>query len=236
MPVIIKNGKVYGDRSVTLSQAEYNALSEVEKNNGTTYYIYDVNSFVQANEVGLDGGTVEDLAGSVATIETSPATAAHSFGEFILWNGTLYSVTAAISVGETLTVGSNITATSAGEELQALKNGLTPSIIGTKSSIPISQASSMSLDDSIENYRMLLIMLRTSNNRCGSLYVPVVDILSGGYGSNGNSYVCSFIEYGSTTYSAFIQFYFSSATGIAIAGSNQTGWTGNLKATVYGIK
>lgn len=125
MPVIIKNGKVYGDRSVTISQAEYNLLSETEKNNGTTYYLYDVNSLVQANEVGLDGGNVRDLAGSVATIESSPAAAAHSIGDFILWNGTLYSVTAAIAVGETLAVGSNITATTTGEEIQALKNGLT---------------------------------------------------------------------------------------------------------------
>ena len=43
MPVIIKNGKTYGDRSVTLSKAEYDALSSAEKLNGTVYYIYDSN-------------------------------------------------------------------------------------------------------------------------------------------------------------------------------------------------
>lgn len=125
MPIIIKNGKVYGDRSVTLSQAEYNALSEVEKNNGTTYYIYDVNGVVTADDVALDGGTVETLAGSVATFESSPATATHEVGDHILWNGQLYTVTAAIAVGETLTVGTNITSTNVGSELTALNAGLT---------------------------------------------------------------------------------------------------------------
>ena len=64
------------------------------------------------------------LPGSVATVETSPAVANHSVGEFILYGGQLYSVTAAISVGESLTPGTNITATSAGAELTTLKNGL----------------------------------------------------------------------------------------------------------------
>lgn len=54
MAVIIKNGKTYGDRSVSLTQAEYNALSETEKNNGTVYYIYDVNAVPQASDVVYD--------------------------------------------------------------------------------------------------------------------------------------------------------------------------------------
>lgn len=54
MPIIIKNGKTYGDRSVSLTQAEYNALSETEKTNGTVYYIYDVNATPQASDVAYD--------------------------------------------------------------------------------------------------------------------------------------------------------------------------------------
>ena len=75
------------------------------------------------NYVMATSGSV--LPGSVATVETSPAVANHSVGEFILYGGQLYSVTAAISVGESLTPGTNITATSAGAELTTLKNGLT---------------------------------------------------------------------------------------------------------------
>ena len=76
------------------------------------------------NYVMATSGSV--LPGSVATVETSPAVANHSVGEFILYGGQLYSVTAAISVGESLTPGTNITATSAGAELTTLKNGLSP--------------------------------------------------------------------------------------------------------------
>ena len=75
------------------------------------------------NYVMATSGSV--LPGSVATVEVSPAVANHSVGEFILYGGQLYSVTAAISVGESLTPGTNISATSAGAELTTLKNGLT---------------------------------------------------------------------------------------------------------------
>lgn len=64
------------------------------------------------------------LPGSVATVEVSPAVANHAVGDFILWNGQFYTVTSAIAVGETLTVGTNITARSVGSELTSLKSGL----------------------------------------------------------------------------------------------------------------
>lgn len=127
MPYQIRNGIVYGSSAISLTQAQYDALSESEKKNGTVYYIYDSDAVISASDVELGNGTVEDLAGSVATIETSPATAVHAVGDFILWNGQLYTVTAAIAVGETLTVGSNITATTVGSELTALTNGLNDS-------------------------------------------------------------------------------------------------------------
>lgn len=55
------------------------------------------------------------LAGSIATIETSPATANHSVGTYLVYNGQLYKVTTAITAGQTLTVGSNISAVSVGD-------------------------------------------------------------------------------------------------------------------------
>lgn len=64
-------------------------------------------------------------AGSIATVEKSPAVANHSIGEFILYGGNLYEVTAAIATGESLVVGTNIAAASIGEELTALNAGLT---------------------------------------------------------------------------------------------------------------
>lgn len=64
------------------------------------------------------------LPGSVATVETSPAKLNHSAGEYILYGGQLYKVTASISAGQSLTPGTNITATSAGSELSSLTAGL----------------------------------------------------------------------------------------------------------------
>jgi hypothetical protein len=64
------------------------------------------------------------LVGSMAQVETSPATAAHAVGSYIVWNNQLYEVTSAISVGETLVVGSNISATDMGSEISDLKSDL----------------------------------------------------------------------------------------------------------------
>lgn len=121
MPYQIKNGIIYSGNAVTLTQAQYDALTTTEKNNGTVYYIYDSDAMIEAQEVGLDGGNVETLAGSVATFESSPSTAVHDEGEYILYQAQLYKVTSAIAVGEDLTVGSNIEATNLGNELN---NGL----------------------------------------------------------------------------------------------------------------
>lgn len=62
--------------------------------------------------------------GNIATIESSPASANHAVGEFIVYNGQMYSVISAITAGNALVVGTNISATSAGAELTSLKNGL----------------------------------------------------------------------------------------------------------------
>lgn len=62
--------------------------------------------------------------GNIATIESSPASANHAVGEFIVYNGQMYSVISAITAGNALVVGTNISATSAGDELSSLKSGL----------------------------------------------------------------------------------------------------------------
>ena len=190
-----------------------------------------------ANQTDLKNALASKAeVGNVATIETTPTVNSYAIGDYLVYSGQLYKVIAAIAANENLVVGTNIDAVSVGNELTALNNGLTPVIIGSASSIPLSTTSSFSLTDSIENYRYILFVFRTSNNRSGSLYIPVMDIINAGYGANGNHYVASIIEYGVTVYSAFLQFYFGSSTTVNIAGSNQTNWGGNLKAVVYGVK
>lgn len=48
--------------------------------------------------------------GSVATVESSPSTHNYSVGDYLIYGGTLYKVTAAIAIGESLAEGTNITA------------------------------------------------------------------------------------------------------------------------------
>lgn len=63
-------------------------------------------------------------AGSIATVESSPVTANHAIGEYILYGGTVYRVTAAIATGETIVPGTNVIAESVGDALTELNNGL----------------------------------------------------------------------------------------------------------------
>ena len=63
---------------------------------------------------------------NLATIEsTNKASKAYAKGDYLVYEGTLYKVTANIANGGTLTVGTNITAASAGGELTSLNSSLT---------------------------------------------------------------------------------------------------------------
>lgn len=64
-------------------------------------------------------------AGSIATVESSPVTANHAIGEYILYGGTVYRVTAAIATGETIVPGTNVIAESVGDALTELNKSLT---------------------------------------------------------------------------------------------------------------
>lgn len=61
--------------------------------------------------------------GSIATVETSPVVANHAVGDFILYGGTVYRVTAAIATGETIVPGTNVIADSIGDTLSTLNKG-----------------------------------------------------------------------------------------------------------------
>ena len=112
--------------------------------------------------------------GNIATIETSPATANHAVGDFIVYNGQLYSVISAITAGNALVVGTNISATSAGDELTTLKNGLT-----TLGSAPVSllikreiTTTETSYSCDWASYRMLLFCTIQYNNVTSSTLIP----------------------------------------------------------------
>lgn len=66
---------------------------------------------------GLNTG-LEKLADATSSEETSPAQAAHTIGSYLIYAGDLYKVISAISVGDTLTAGTNIRKTTVAEELE----------------------------------------------------------------------------------------------------------------------
>ena len=95
---------------------------------------------------------------TLATVEsTSTASQAYSVGDYLVLNGQLYEVIADIDSGETLTVGTNISATNVGDELTALNAGLMwkPLSSGVASSVRTSLSS--------VDYRELLLVARISN-------------------------------------------------------------------------
>lgn len=104
-----------------MTQLPIRQLSETDGVGGTTPF-----APVTVPEAVMlpDGSTMNKVIGSVAVIETSPAAASHATGDYIVWNGQLYKVTAAISSGQTLVPGTNLTATTAGAELTSLNNDL----------------------------------------------------------------------------------------------------------------
>ena len=129
MPYIIKNGKTYTGNSVTLTQAQYDALSEAEKNNGVAYYIYDSDTVLDASDVSFGAGTVESAINTkanedvIAAVEaTSTATSTHAVGSYLLlnYNHRLYKVTSEIGVGDTISTSTNVSRVTVGGELQSV--------------------------------------------------------------------------------------------------------------------
>lgn len=85
----------------------------------------------------------------IATISTSPTTQSFTKGEYIVYDGQLYIVTANIANGGSLIIGNNITATSAGTQLKSINDSLVPSTVNTPT------AGTNVTIDSIFMYKML---------------------------------------------------------------------------------
>ena len=63
---------------------------------------------------------INSIAGSLAMVETSQATANHEVGDYIAINNQLYKVTVAIASGEAIVVGTNVQSTTIADELKAI--------------------------------------------------------------------------------------------------------------------
>ena len=222
-----------------------NKFSEINNNISQKANTSDVNSALalKANTADVntalatkaDTSAVNTLAGSLAMIETSPATASHAVGSYIVWNGQLYEVTSAISSGETLVVGTNISARTVGDELTALNNGLTQQWTEILASTAISTGTNTTIPN-IENYKELYIRM-TVANRATAITIPVPDIISYGY-SDEHQYFISFIATasivsGKISYAVYAQVAFASATTFRVIETNSNGYTGSKYFTIY---
>jgi len=96
----------------------YNILT-TDGDNINLRYTGTVASNVQS-EIDEFEESTRTLAGSLAMIETSPATANHAVGSYLMLNNRLCKVTSAIATGEQIIVGSNVQYTTVAEELAAI--------------------------------------------------------------------------------------------------------------------
>ena len=110
--------------TVSLTPAQLNLLAgynilTTDGDNINLRYTGTVASNVQI-EIDEFEESTRTLAGSLAMIETSPATANHAVGSYLMLNNRLCKVTAAIATGEQIIVGSNVQYTTIAEELAAI--------------------------------------------------------------------------------------------------------------------
>lgn len=82
------------------------------------------NVSLEAGDIPVGNGSVEDAVSSIAPMESSPSTANHTVGEYITYNGKMYKVAVAIATGEALTIGTNIIETNAGSEIGILNTSV----------------------------------------------------------------------------------------------------------------
>lgn len=154
---------------------------------------------LDASDIAVGSGTVDDLVGSIATVETSPTTASHAAGELIVYNGQLYRVTAAITTGQTLTVGSNIASTNVSSVIDDLFEGTAHSLTGVdlntfyvpgvyyvanSSNLPAGNNGTLIVMGTASNYvRQIFFRVGTINSTDGDIFTRLVNRSSGAIGT-----------------------------------------------------
>ena len=108
--------------SISIETKKIAELDAANAINGTDLLVVNTSA-------GTKKATVDQLVGgsstsaNIAQIESSAtASRAYAVGDMLVYGGTLYKVTAAISAGNVLTVGGNIAATTVGSEITSLNN------------------------------------------------------------------------------------------------------------------
>lgn len=112
----------------------------------------------------VDDITTSELApilGNFASAETSPTSASHAVGEYLLYNNRLYKVLAAISAGQQLTIGTNIGQTNVAAELasqasaiSALNSNLQKSVYYTDAQVSSLGGLKACVQDTVTNAKV----------------------------------------------------------------------------------
>lgn len=119
--VLTKNSSTDGDASWQTPQSGGGTWGSIT---GTLSDQTDLQNALNA-KANVSALNAKSNTSTLATVEsTSTASQAYAVGDYLVLNGQLYEVIADIASGETLTVGTNISATTVGNELTQLNNGL----------------------------------------------------------------------------------------------------------------
>lgn len=98
----------------------------------------------------IDAAYAQSLE-NIAAIEGSTASAAHSVGTYLVQNGTLYRVTSAIAIGDTITPGTNVIAT----DLNTAVTSLNTAASNLTSSLAAVEQTTATANHAIGDYFML---------------------------------------------------------------------------------
>lgn len=167
-------------------------------------------------------------AGSVATIETSPTVAAHAVGDIILYGGKIYEVTAAISIGESLVIGTNIVATSIGDEISALNAGLNTWNLLAQASATTTEATVNLTGGSFSDYKSIIFV--GFNGSARTSLSAVMEVPTSIFTSIDNVRLNDYVM---NEYHGGVVFTYVNDTQVKVRATYLTGWT-SVAVSIYG--
>ena len=136
-------------------QTTYDELSDLEDVNITSPTNGDVLTYDGSKWTNGQGGGGSSVEQMIAPVETSTtASQAYAIGEQFILNGTLYTATAAITAGGTITIGGNCTASdTVTEQIANAGSGIT--LLHTSISLTSSSTGNAAFSINPNNYIIL---------------------------------------------------------------------------------
>lgn len=123
---------------------------------------------------------------AIAPVENgTTASRAYAIGEHFMKDGAFCTAIAAIAQGATFTLDTNYTAGTVGEGVETMMEEVQEEITDLKNTIilragdtGVGVGNRISLSDNMSNYRFILMKTRGSDNKDGSVFIPVTSIIN----------------------------------------------------------